>query len=223
MSRTTRVVPVLIIGLAVWSPAFAKVGLIPVSFARNGGQAPPETLYLARGNGYLLSLTVAGARLQLHQRGKSAQLSSHLMGARQGSRMEALDLLPGHSSYFRGQDQAKWLTGIPNFARVRSAGVYPGIDLIYYGNQSRLEYDFVVAPGADPSVIRMRFDGARSMRTDWEGNLVLSTTAVDIIQRKPFVSQTIDGKRQPIAGRVRDADRPTVAFTLASYDHSLNR
>ena len=97
--------------------------------------------------------------------------------------------------------------------------MYPGIDLIYYGNQSRLEYDFVVAPGADPSVIRMRFDGARSMRTDHDGNLVLSTSAGDIIQQKPVIYQTIDGKREPIAGRFLVQGR-TVAFELASYDHS---
>jgi Beta-propeller repeat. len=134
--------------------------------------------------------------------------------------MEALDPLPGHSNYFRGQDQTKWLTGIPNFAQVRSAGVYPGIDLIYYGNQSRLEYDFVVAPGADPKVIRMRFDGARSMRTDAEGNLVLSTSAGDVIQQKPVIYQTIDGKRQPVAGRFSVRGRRTVAFELAHYDHA---
>src|SRR5260370_31277416 len=220
MSRTTRVVPVLIIGLAVWSADFAKVGLIPLSFEPNRGQAPPETLYLARGNGYLVSLKASGAQLQLHSQGKSAQLSSRLVGAKHGSRMEALDPLPGHSSYFRGQDQAKWITGIPNFARVRAAGVYPGIDLIYYGNQSRLEYDFVVAPRADPSVIRVRFEGARAMRTHWKGNLVLSTTAGNIIQQKPVIYQTINGKRQPIAGSFLVQDRRTVAFKLASYDHS---
>src|SRR5260370_20210329 len=121
MSRTTRVVPVLIIGLAVWSPAFAKVGLLPLSFEPNRGQAPPETLYLARGNGYLVSLKASGAQLQLHLQGKSAQLSSRLVGAKHGSRMEALDPLPGRSSYFRGQDRATGLTGIPHFSRVRSA------------------------------------------------------------------------------------------------------
>src|SRR5579872_887792 len=147
MWRTMRVLPALIIGVAVWgvavwSPAQAKVNLpanygkLPLSFEPNRGQAPPDALYIARGNSYLLSLTAQGARLQLHQKGKSAQLSSHLMGARRSSRLEALDPLPGQSNYFRGQDQSKWIRGVPNFARVRSAGVYPGIDLIYYGNQS---------------------------------------------------------------------------------------
>src|SRR5260370_30829858 len=218
MSRTTRVVPVLIIGLAVWSADFAKVGCFRVRVEPSSGKAPPERLYLGRGNGYLVSLKASGAQLQLHLQGKSAQLSSRLVGAKHGSRMEALDPLPGRSSYFRGQDRAKWLTGIPNFARVRSAGVYPGIDLIYYGNQSRLEYDFVVAPSADPNVIRMRFDGARSMRTDTDGNLVLSTSAGDIIQQKPVIYQTINGKRQAIAGSILVQDSRTVAFKLASYD-----
>src|SRR5260370_2271895 len=125
MSRTTRVVPVLIIGLAVWSPAFAKVGPIPLSFEPNRGQAPPETLYLARGNGYLVSLKASGAQLQLHLQGKSAQLSSRLVGAKHGSRMEALDPLPGPSRYFPRHHRANRLTTIPHFAQLRSARIFP--------------------------------------------------------------------------------------------------
>src|SRR5262249_43076088 len=104
-------------------------------------------------------------------------------------------------------------------ARVRAAGVYPGIDLIYYGNQSRLEYDFVVAPGADPGAIRMRFGGVRSLETDAEGNLILSTPAGDLVQQKPVVYQTIGGERRPIAGRF-SVHGKTVSFALAAYDRS---
>jgi Beta-propeller repeat len=219
-----RLLPVLAVGLTLLSPTFAKVtthyGKIPLNFEPNRGQAGAGTLYLARGNGYLLSLEPSGSKMILRNKDKSAEISNTLLGSSKSSHLEALDPLPGHSSYFRGHDPAKWVTGVPNFARVRAAGVYPGIDLIYYGNQDRLEYDFVVAAGADPSVIRLRLDGIRSLRTDAGGDLVLSTAAGDIIQQKPDIYQTIDGKRQAVAGRFVIHGRRTVTFELASYDHS---
>jgi hypothetical protein len=221
-----RLLPVLAVGLTLLSPTFAKVttpanyGKLPLSFEPNRGQAGAGTLYLARGNGYLLSLEPSGSRIMLRHKDKSAEISSKLLGSSKSSRLEALDPLPGHSSYFRGQDHAKWVTGVPNFARVRAAGIYPGIDLIYYGNQNRLEYDFVVAAGADPSAIRLRFDGVRSLRTDAEGNLILSTPAGDLIQQRPDIYQTLEGMRQPVAGRFVIHGRRTVTFELASYDRS---
>jgi hypothetical protein len=112
------------------------------------------------------------------------------------------------------------VTDIPNFARVRAAGVYPGIDLIYYGNQSGLEYDFVVSPGADPRAIRMRFDGVTSLHIDERGNLVLSTPAGEIIEQTPVIYQTVGGERQPVEGRFAMRGRRTVSFELASYDRS---
>ena len=201
-------------------PTFANVTTLPLSFEPNRGQAGPGTLYLARGSGYLLSLEASGSRIILRHKEKRAEISSHLVGSNKSSRLEALDLLPGHSSYFRSQDPAKWVTGVPNFARVRAAGVYPGIDLIYYGNQNQIEYDFVVSAGADPRSIRLRFDGVRSLRTDTRGNLILSTTAGDIVQQKPYIYQTVDGSRKPVAGCFTIHGRRTVTFDLASYDRS---
>src|SRR5262249_18724392 len=136
------------------------------------------------------------------------------------SRLEAIDPLPGHSSYFRGQDASRWITGIPNFAKVRASGVYPGIDLIYYGNQSRLEYDFVLAPGADPRAIRLRFAAAKSIRIDAAGNLILSTPGGEITERSPVVYQTIANQHKPVAGRFVIVGRRTVSFQLAAYDRS---
>ena len=208
------------------SPTFAKVPplaayeKLPLSFEPNRGQASAGTLYLARGNGYLLSIEASSSKITLHHKDKSAQISSRLVGSSKSPRLEALDPLPGHSNYFRGQDRSKWVSGVPNFARVRAAGVYPGIDLIYYGDQNRLEYDFVVAPGANPNAIRLRFDGVRSLRTDTQGNLILSTSAGDIIQQKPAIYQTLGGQRQSVAGRFVIQGRRTVAFELASYDRS---
>jgi hypothetical protein len=221
-----RLLPVLAVGLTLLSPSFAKVPplgayeKLPLSFEPNRGQAGAGTLYLARGNGYLLSLEASSSKITLRHKDKSAQISSRLVGSSKSPRLEALDPLPGHSNYFRGQDPSKWVSGVPNFARVRATGVYPGIDLIYYGNQNRLEYDFVVAPGADPNAIRLRFDGVRSLRTDTLGNLILSTPAGDIIQQKPAIYQTLGGERQAVEGRFVIQGRRTVAFELAAYDRS---
>src|SRR5882724_11964737 len=176
------------LSLILFSPAFAKPATapnLPLSFEPNRGQAESQTVYLARGSGYVLSLEASGSRVRLGHGAKSAEISSRLVNSASGRPLEALDALPGHSSYFRGKDPSKWITGVPTFARVRQAGVYPGIDLIYYGNQSHLEYDFVVSPGAEPRSIRMRFGGVTALRTDTDGNLVLSTPAGDITQQKP--------------------------------------
>ena len=121
-----RLVPFVAVGLTILSPTFAKVttanyGKLPLSFEPNRGQSAAGTLYLARGNGYLLSLEPCGSRIILRQKDKSAQISSKLLGSSKSSRLEALDPLPGHSSYFRGSDPSKWVTNVPNFARVRAA------------------------------------------------------------------------------------------------------
>jgi hypothetical protein len=170
--RILQAVAVGLISLGTTLAAAVKApdyGKLPLTFEPNRGQAEAKTVYLARGAGYLVSLEPSGSRILLRKGGKSAEISTHLLGGSSNPPLEALDPLPGHSSYFRGRERSQWVTGIPNFARVRAAGVYPGIDLIYYGNQSSLEYDFVVSPGADPRAIRMRFKGATSLRTDRRG------------------------------------------------------
>src|SRR5437763_10852014 len=133
-----RLLPVLVSGLTLLGSGFGKVtlpatyGNLPLSFEPNRGQADSKALYLARGNGYLVSLESSGSRIFLRHSGKSAHISSRLVGGSSISQLEPLDPLPGHSSYFRGNDRSKWLTAIPNFSRVRAAGVYPGIDVVYY-------------------------------------------------------------------------------------------
>jgi Beta-propeller repeat len=200
--------------------AASNYGKIPLSFEPNRGQADSKALYLARGTGYLVSLESSGPRILLRKGSKSAQISSRLVGGSGSSKLEALEPLPGHSSYFRGRDRSKWVTGIPNYARVRAAGVYPGIDLVYYGNQSGLEYDFVVSPGADPRAISMRFDGVTSLRIDDRGNLILSTRAGEVTEQKPVIYQTAGDERQPVAGRFVIHSRRTVVFEVPSYDRS---
>jgi hypothetical protein len=111
--------------------------------------------------------------------------------------IEGLDRLPGISNYFIGNDPKKWHTNIPNYSRVQYHNVYPGIDLVYYGNQGQLEYDLVVAPGADPRVIKLAYEGVDSKRLNAEGDLVFQVAGTEIRQhnRESTRKQTAKGER----------------------------
>ncbi len=140
-----------------------------------------------------------------------------LVGARSSPEIVGIDELPGRSHYFVGSDPSAWRRDIPSYARVRYREVYPGIDVEYYGNQGQLEYDFVVKPGADPGLIRLRFAGAVETRSDEAGNLVLLTAAGELIQKRPVVFQDVDGRRQEVDGRyVQHADEE-VGFEIRPY------
>jgi hypothetical protein len=186
---------------------------LPLSFEKNQGQADSRVDFLSRGRGYTLFLTPREAVLRLG----SDVLRMKLAGANRSSKAEGQELLPGRSSYFIGNDAAQWRTGIANYRRVAYPEVYPGIDLVYYGNQRQLEYDFVVKPGADLRRIRLQFAGAKRVRTEAGGDIVIETTSGEIRERKPVVYQTVDGKRQEIAGRYV-VHGTHVAFEVANYD-----
>ncbi len=126
---------------------------------------------------------------------------------------------PGKVNYFLGNDPAKWHTNIATFGRVEYDDVYPSIDLVYYGNQRQLEYDFVVAPGADPSVIRVNVSGAERLEIDPAGDLVVTAGGQELRQHKPFVYQEVGGARQEVASRFVLEGRQ-VRFQLDTYDTS---
>ncbi len=174
---------------------------------------PDANAYIAHGDGYSLQLTAQGVDILL----RNDRISMRLTGANR-SVPEPLDILPGTVSYFRGNDPAKWRTGIPTYSRVRADNVYPGIDLVFHGNQTRLEYDFVVSPAADPSRIRLRFSGA--FRRDPEGNLILSTHSGHFIQRRPIAYQDIGGERREIPSRFAVRRNGEISFVLGKYDRS---
>jgi hypothetical protein len=118
-----------------------------------------------------------------------AVLRMTLVGANANAKVTGLDELPGKSNYFLGNDPKKWRTNVPTYAKVKYKGVYPGIDLLYYGNQGRLEYDFVVSPGADPRAIALSIDGADKMEIDAQGDLVLRAESGDVRLHRPLVYQ----------------------------------
>jgi hypothetical protein len=142
-----------------------------------------------------------------------------LIGASRAVRVSGVNRLPGNANYFLGNDPAKWQTNVPTYAKVKYEGIYPGINLIYYGNQRQLEYDFVVAPGADPKKIRLRFGAANKLRIDKQGMLVLEIQKGEVRFERPAIYQEIAGKRRAIAGwyALRGSD---VGFEVKSYDRA---
>jgi hypothetical protein len=173
---------------------------LPLSFEANRGQTDSQVKFLSRGNGYNLFLTETEAVIRNPQ---SAALRMKLVNANPASQIEGLDELPGKSNYFIGSDPQQWRAGVTNYAKVKYREVYPGVDLVYYGHERQLEYDFVLAPGADPKQIKLAFDGAERMRIDSDGDLALDTTAGEVRQRKPAICQEVNGERRSVEGRYK--------------------
>ncbi len=137
--------------------------------------------------------------------------------------MQSQDKLPGITNYLMGSGRVKGPTNLPTYAKTRARSVYPGIDLVYYGTQGQLEYDFVLAPRADPSKIRLKFAGAKPV-VDASGDLVLALggkeSPSDIRFRKPVLYQQVEGIRQPVKGTfIVAADHDEVRFQVGPYDH----
>jgi hypothetical protein len=144
----------------------------------------------------------------------------HLVDANRQSLIVAEDKLPGHSNYFIGNDRRQWHANVPQYGRVSYREAYPGVTLAFYGVQKKLEFDFIVAPGARPEPIRFEVGGTIRIVTDPSGNLILASTAGDVMLHKPVAYQQKDGSRQPVDARFVLRSRNQVSFELGSYDHS---
>jgi hypothetical protein len=220
--------------------AIGAYGKLPLGFEANQGQTDSRVRFLSRGGGYSLFLTPNEAVLAL-QRGQTqkpvgkangskpaiqsrkfaapAVLRMQLVGSNAAPGMMGMDELPGKSNYFIGNDPAKWRTNVPNYRKVAEHGVYPGIDLIYYGTQRQLEYDFVVAPGSEPRAIRLAFQGADHLRIDSQGNLIASVGGGEVSLRRPIAYQeALDGAKQPVVARYSIRGRRNVAFQVGKHD-----
>jgi hypothetical protein len=210
-------------------------GRLPLAFEANHGQADGHAQFLARGPGYRVGLAPTGIVVVVGAARPSADHPSRpvrsvitmtFVGASEAARGFALEPLPGRVNYFVGSDRRRWRTGIPTYARVRYQDVYPGIDVVYYGNGRRLEHDLVVAPGAEPAAIRLAFDGRRDVHVDGRGDLVLETDAGRLHLERPTIYQEVDGARRPVAGRYRvsGAERSVaerrVSIEVAAYDRT---
>lgn len=200
--------------------------------------------FLARGSGYALLLTQTEAVLGL-RRGTAPVAATaqpgpivasqppvatdlvrmRLVGANPDARVAGLARLVEKSHYYAGRNPGGWRTNVQGYATVAYSDVYPGIDLVYYGHEGRLEYDFVVSPGADPGAILVEFDGADRVEVDPAGDLILAPPGGTLRLERPLVYQEQNGVRQPVASRYRlveaDAsDRPRVAIDVAERDRS---
>ena len=197
--------------------AIENYGKLPLSFVPNHGQSDATVKFTLRGNGYTLFLTGNEAVMGLHN-GITQQLKLKLIGANASPEIGGQDLFAGKSNYFIGNDQSKWRTGIPMYGKVRYSEIWPGVDMVWYGNQQDLEYDFIVQPGVDPKQIKLAFEGAESMRLDHEGNLVLKTKAGELIQKAPVIYQDGAQGRESVSGKYRLLAANEVGFELGAYD-----
>ncbi len=230
------------------SPSKLKSSLarIPLHFEVNAGQTDEQVRFLARGSGYSLFLTpnetvlslkcgVRNAEFGVKKRHSalrtphSALLRMRLVGANPQPKVTGRDKLPGVVNYFIGNDPRKWRTKVPTYAQVKYEDVYPGVDVVYYGNPQQLEYDFIVSPGVDPKTIALELEGADQVEVDAHGDLVLRTAAGEVRQRKPRIYQDINGKRKEIAGgyvlksqipnpKSQIDNSQSVTFAVGDYD-----
>jgi hypothetical protein len=226
--------------------ALEAYGQVPLTFEANRGQTAGEVDFLARGAGYTLFLKPSEAVLKLRTadsgtrangsveggiRGldpqsasgnpQSAVLRVKLVGADEGAVGSGAEEAAGKVNYFTGSDPSAWRTNVPAFGRVRYREVYPGVDVVYYGNQRQLEYDFVVAPGADARPLALGFEGADSLELDASGDLLLGVGGATVRQPKPFVYQEVAGGRREVEGGYVLEEGGHVRFRLGEYDARL--
>ncbi len=217
-----------------------RYGDLPLSFEANRGQSNAQVKFLSRGAGYNLFLTSTEAVMALRKNqnakfaGKNsaslmtrasrssaqAVLRMKLVNANPRTRVAGQDELPGRINYLTGNDPQKWQRDVAAYGKVKYENVYPGVDMIYYGNHKQLEYDFVVAPGANPKTIRLAFNGADEVKVDAAGELVVRLGGEEIRQRKPVIYQDVNTTRREIAGRYVLNGKREIGFEIGAYDRA---
>ncbi len=210
---------------------------MPLDFEKNNGQASSKYAFVAHGPTYALGISSSGLALSLHRivdnakagtdggadahaKVETSSLRINLVGAASDSLVKGLEPQPGRSNYFIGNDPARWQRNVPHFSRVQVAAVYPGIDIAFYGNREQLEYDFDLAPGADPQLIRLKAEGAQSISLDGDGNAILHTNAGDVELQRPVAYQEIAGVRHPVESAFLVSNGQQLQFSLGNYDHN---
>ncbi len=227
--------------VATAHPNLAKAwGQLPLSFEVNQGQTDAQVKYLSHGAGYGVFLTKDAAVLSLmapkgetakgEQPGRGGALAGRQMdttagrlrraGANSGAEVKGLEKLPGHVNYFIGNVASKWHTGVPTYAKVEYAGVYPGVDLVFHGNQKQLEYDFDVAAGADATKIALDIDGAQKVRIAADGTAVVETRLGEVVLHQPVSYQMIAGQRKMVASSYEMRGAKELVIHLGAYDAS---
>lgn len=198
------------------APAASHAAL-PLTFERNDGQAAQGVRFLARAPGYALALTRTGSRLALGRH--HASLTARFVAPSPTTTVAGTGTPSARVNYLTGARRGGWRTGVPAYAGVTYRGVWPGIDVAFHGDGSELEYDYTLAPGADPSRIGQRLAGARSLRIAANGDLVIGLPGGSVRQRAPRSFQTIGNARVAVASRFVLHGR-TVRIALGRYDRT---
>lgn len=205
---------------------------LPLSFEENRGQSNENVRFLSRGQGYTLFLSSTEATLALKEsdfskrmtdsgaKSKDSVLRLKLRGANKSAKIVGENILPGRSNYIVGQNPQAWRTGIPNFSKVRVESVLPGVDQVYYGNQGRLEYDFILQPGASPDDIKVAVEGAEKIEVAESGELILTVNGKEVRQRQPVIYQETDGGKNFVAGKYVISNEGEFGFEVNDYDRS---
>jgi hypothetical protein len=201
---------------AALTQAKAALAQTPLRFEANQGQWDPAVLYAARSGGYELMFTASGPALTLPG---SHRVDISLPNSNPAPAIEAIGKLPTRTDYFVGARE-NWHTNIANYSRIRYAAVYPGVDVVYYGRQNQLEFDFVLQPGADPRAIRLRFRGAKHLSITAEGDLAFEFGNGRMLQKKPLIYQEdpLTSARSEIRGRYVMVARNVVGLRVDGYD-----
>jgi uncharacterized repeat protein (TIGR01451 family) len=210
---------------------------LPLSFQPNKGQTNPDVKFLTRGKNYTVFLTPNEAVLKLVRRtpdplagkngaSRNTQIVQGVvrlqwLGANPSANIAGKDEQTGKINYYFGKDPKRWLEHLSTYRAVHYSNLYPGIDLQLYGHDGQLEYDFVVAPGAEPDLIRLKIANAEQLDIDATGDLVIQLGGSEVISHRPVVYQERAGKRKPIVGNYVLHDNNELAFELGAYDHTL--
>jgi len=200
--------------------ATENYGKLPLSFETNMGQSADAVQFLSRGKGYTLFLTPNEAVLSLRKDENASVLRMKLVGANGNAQLSGREELQGKVNYLIGNDRKKWHTDIPTFRRVQYADVWPGVDMLWYGSQTALEYDFVINPGSEVSQVRVAFEGAEKMRLDGDGNLLVTSKGEEVKHCAPAIYQEQEAGRVSVAGKYVIKGTNEIGFEVDAYDHS---
>lgn len=219
-------------------------GKLPMYFIQNNGQADEKVRFYEKGSGHATYFTEDGVFLTLikgeekeksgapdkptgmEERAYKSELVKLSFLNASKAKITAEGLMDGRVNYFIGKDSNKWKTDIPTYGAVMYSEVYDGVDVKFYGNNRLLEYDIIVKPGAEPSMVRLSYDGIEGLKVTESGDLYITMKEGGIIQKKPYVYQEIEGKRVEIDGRfkiIKEEGKFAYGFEVASYskEHSL--
>ncbi|HUO15045.1 MAG TPA: SBBP repeat-containing protein [Verrucomicrobiae bacterium] len=243
MSQRTliSIVASLLLGLTSYAqerptaPSAAFSPRLPLTFEANRGQSASQVNFLSRGNGYTAFLSAGSVALSLHpdhsqpsdftgsknatnQQARAVNLQFSLVGSSKAPLAIGEGIQVGKVNYFFGNDPNKWITNVPTYSSVHYKDVYPDVDLVYYGHQRQMEYDFIVQPGADPRSIQIEVTGGNALSLDGDGNLALTAGTEQVRLQRPILYQIVNGQRAEVDGGYVMLSPTRIGFRVSSYD-----